>query len=234
MPLAAPLLLLPGLLCDAHVWSAQAAAFADAGVIAVDGYAGARSLADMARHALEQAPPRFSLAGHSMGARVALEVWRTAPERVARIALLDSGTHLPRPNEAAGRHALLQLGRDEGIDALIDAWLPPMVAPALRDDAALMEPMRAMCRKAGVAGYENGITALLGRPEVDSLLPTITCPALVGVGSEDAWAPVAQHEAIAARIAGAELVVFAGAGHMAPLEAPDQVNAALAAWLRRD
>ena len=223
------MLLLPGLMCDTRIWAPQLAAFPDA--VAVPDYPGCRSLQEMARHALTLAPARFALVGHSMGARVALEVWRAAPERVTRIALLDTGVHMPRPNEAEGRHKLLNLGRTEGIEALMQAWLPPMVAPANRANAAMMAELEQMVRDAGVDQFEDQITALLGRPNQEEVLPTITVPALVGVGSLDIWSPPAQHEAIAAQIPDAELVIFEGAGHMAPVETPDQVNQALAAWL---
>lgn len=226
-----PLLFLPGLLCDRRIWSAQVDRFGDRPTIVVDGYGMADSLGAMADHALAEAPASFILVGHSMGARVALEVVRRASERVSALALLDTGVHLPRPNEAASRHELLALGRREGIDALLDRWLPPMVLDARRDDQALMEPLRAMCRAGGVDVYAAQIDALLGRPDVASLLPAIRCPAFVGVGRQDRWSPLAQHEAIARAIPHATLAIFEDCGHMSPVEAPDQVNAGLATWL---
>ncbi|MGE5723023.1 MAG: alpha/beta fold hydrolase [Sphingomonadales bacterium] len=233
-PAAAPLLLLPGLMCDERIWAPQLREFAAQGAIAVPGYGDARSLVEMARRALAQAPAHFSLVGHSMGARVALEVFRLAPERVERLALLDTGIHLPKPNEAEKRYALRALGVREGIGRLVDEWLPPMVHPARRSDPALMEPLRAMAIAGGVERYEAQIEALLGRPDVLPLLGTIRCPTLVGVGRQDGWSPVEQHEAIAAMIPGAELAIFEDCGHMSPVEAPRQVNAALARWLGRE
>ena len=159
-----PLLLLPGLMCDARIWSAQVRAWGDGVAVAVDGYDMADTLDAMAVHALALAPPRFVAVGHSMGARVALEIMRRAPERVSALALLDTGIHSPRPGEAASRHALLALGRDQGIDALLDRWLPPMVWESRRDDPALMEPLRAMCRRGGVERFAAQIHALLARP----------------------------------------------------------------------
>ncbi|WP_375392374.1 alpha/beta fold hydrolase [uncultured Sphingomonas sp.] len=227
---AAPLVCLPGLLCDARVFAAQCEAFP--GTIAVDGFGERRSLTVMAVHALAAAPPRLALLGHSMGARVALEMWRLAPERIDRLALVSTGIHPPRAGEAEKRHALRDLGLREGAAALVDAWLPPMVAPANRVPA-LVEPLRRMCIDAGTAVFAAQIEALLARPAVDDLLPAITCPVLVAVGSEDVWSPPDQHRAIAAAIPGARLTVVAGAGHMLPAEAPDELNAAIADWLAR-
>ncbi|MBO9601988.1 MAG: alpha/beta fold hydrolase [Novosphingobium sp.] len=225
------LLLLPGLICDAGIYAAQTAAFADSK--AIDGYGLADSLEAMARIALEQAPERFDLFGHSMGGRVALEVFRLAPHRVRRLAISSTGAHSVRPGEPEKRQVLLDIAANEGIEALIEAWLPPMVAPARRSEEALMEPMRAMCRRAGTDVFKAQIKALLGRPEQESLLPTIACPTLVMTGSEDSWSPVPQHEAIAAAIPDSELTVVPGAGHMIMPEAPEAVNAIIAQWLAR-
>ena len=108
-----------------------------------------------------------------------------------------------------------------------------MVHPARRDDEALMDPLRKMCVAAGVDRFESQIAALLSRRDATPLLPQIACPTLVGVGRQDEWSPPEQNEAVAAAIPGAEFVVFEECGHMAPVEAPDQVNAALRRWLAR-
>jgi len=230
-PAPAPLLMLPGLICDDTVWSAQVAELDEYGPLAIEGYGNARSFEAMAASVLETAPDRMSLAGHSMGARVALEMVRLAPQRIERLALLDTGVHPLAPGEKEKRLALFELGKTRGMEALVDSWLPPMVHADRRDDDAFMRPLRDMCLGAGLAQFENQMTALIDRPEVRSLLPRITCPVLVGVGSDDSWAPVEQHREIAAAIPNARLVVFDGAGHMAPFEAPEQVTRALREWL---
>nr|WP_166179507.1 alpha/beta hydrolase [Altererythrobacter segetis] len=227
----AMLLFLPGLACDARIYAPQLAAFPDSR--AVDGYGAADSLAEMARIALDQAPESFDLLGHSMGGRVALEVFRLARERVRRIALVSTGVHSLRAGEAAKREALQAVGWNHGFDKLIDTWLPPMVAEANRAKPEIYEPLRQMNIEAGQDVFDAQIHALLGRAEMESLLPQIACPALVMTGELDTWAPPAQHEAIAAAIANSELVIVPGAGHMIQLEAPEAVNAAIACWLER-
>ena len=222
-------MLLPGLMCDGGIVAPQLARFPGAMAIADSG--SERTLSAMAVRVLEQAPPRFALLGHSMGARVALEVLRIAPKRVTRLALVSTGVHAPTPEEPVKRHALRDIGRERGMAALVDAWLPPMVAPAHRDDPALMARLRAMCIGAGLARFEAQIAALLARPEVESLLPKIRVPTLVGTGDQDRWSPPAQHKAMAARIPGARLAIIPGAGHMLPAEAPEALNAAITGWL---
>jgi pimeloyl-ACP methyl ester carboxylesterase len=226
------LLFLPGLMCDARMFSPQLAAFPDAR--AVPGYGFADSIVEMARVALDHAEregsARFDLFGHSMGGRVALEVYRLAPERVRRLALSSTGIHPLGANEPAKRHALQAIGHEQGHEALVDTWLPPMVAEANRSGSDYAE-MRQMSVDAGQAQFDAQIHALLGRPEVESLLPTIACPTLVMTGELDAWSPPAQHQAIAAAIPNSQLVIVPGAGHMVTREAPGEVNQAIARWL---
>ena len=225
------LLFLPGLICDARVFAPQLAAFADSR--AIDGYGTADSLPGMARLALAQAPDRFDLFGHSMGARVALEVFRLAPERVRRLALCSTGVHPLGEDEPQKRRELQAIGHARGFEALVDTWLPPMVAEANRANDILYRPMRRMCLDQNQQIFDAQIEALLGRPEQERLLAQIKCPTLVMTGELDTWSPPAQHAAIAAAIPNSTLVIVAGAGHMLPLEAPDAVNSAIAAWLAR-
>lgn len=225
------LLLLPGLICDAAMFAPQLAVFPQARAVA--GYGETDSLAGMARRVLADAPDRFDLLGHSMGGRVALEVARIAPERVTRIALLSTGVHGVRENEAQGRHALRDLGRRDGFAALVDAWLPPMVGADRREDPALMATLRSMCLRLSQAVFEAQITALLGRAPAEDVLAGLACPSLVLTGELDTWSPPAQHVAIAAQMPNSTLTVVPDAGHMVTLEQPEAVNRAIAAWLAR-
>ena len=225
------LCLVPGLLCDAHVWGPQAAAFGGDYEIRIPELFAFRTIEAMAEHVLAQAPARFALCGHSMGGRVALEIVRRAPERVERLALLDTGTHPAQPDERAKRMALVELARSKGMAALADVWLPPMLHPGLPRDGALMNGLRAMVGRMTPEIFDNQQTALLTRPDARPVLAAIRCPTLIGVGRQDGWSPPARHEEIAAAIAGATLAIFEDCGHMAPLEAPDAVSAALGAWL---
>jgi pimeloyl-ACP methyl ester carboxylesterase len=225
------LLFLPGLACDARIYAPQLAAFPDSR--AVDGYGTADTLEGMARIALDQAPDSFDLFGHSMGGRVALEVFRLAPERVRRLALVSTGVHPLQAGERENRRALQRIGWENGFEALIDQWLPPMVAEANRGDPAIYPPLRGMNLEAGQQVFDAQIHALVNRSRVDDLLPRIACPTLVMTGELDTWSGPGQHAEIAAAIPDAELVIVPGAGHMIQLEAPRAVNAAIARWLER-
>ena len=226
------LLLLPGLICDARIYAPQTAAFADAH--AVDSYGMADSLSDMARIALDKATElgaeTFDLFGHSMGGRIALEIYRQAPERVDRLALVSTGIHPLREGEPAKREALKKVGYDNGFEKLVDEWLPPMVAEANRTDPSIYPPLWEMSVSMGQDVFDAQINALVNRPEVDSVLEQIDCPTLVMTGELDEWASPRQHEEIASRIANSQLVVVPGAGHMIQMEAPVAVNEAITRW----
>ena len=224
------LFILPGLLCNLSMFSATLEAFPGASGVD-DRYGRETSLGGMADHALASAPDRFVLLGHSMGARIALEIVRRAPDRVTGLVLADTGIHPAAPGEREKRHALRDVGREQGFAALVDTWLPPMLAPERQGDAALVASLRAMCLLAGQTRFEEQIEALLARPVVEDILPTITCPTLAIAGALDAWSPPAQHEHIAALIPGARLEIVAGAGHMLPAEDPAAFNGALARFL---
>jgi pimeloyl-ACP methyl ester carboxylesterase len=230
------LLLLPGLLCDRASWDDVVRRLADVATCRVPDYGDADTLAAMARRVLANAPDRFALAGHSMGARVAVEVLRLAPARVTHLALLDTGSAaLPAGaagvDERARREALVALARREGMRALAHAWLPPMIPPERRDDAALVGAIVAMVERKTPQQFAAQVRALLARPDLAAFLPTVRVPTLVACGAEDGWSPLAQHEAIARLVPGARLVAIPGCGHMAPMERPDAVAAALRAWL---
>lgn len=236
--MATTLMLLPGLNCDAAVWAPQVAALKDQAHCVVPAWGLRDSLTAMAEQVLAEAPTeRFSVAGHSMGGRVALEVFRQAPQRVERLALLSTGTHPLAAGEAgekekAGRMALLQIARCKGMRAMGQQWARGMVHRD-RLDTPLFEDVLDMLERGSAEQYAAQINALLTRPDAGPLLPTIACPTLVLTGREDAWSGPAQHEAMAADIPGAQLVIVEHCGHMCTMEQPQAVNKALAGWLGR-
>jgi pimeloyl-ACP methyl ester carboxylesterase len=227
------LVLVPGLVCDAEVWQGQVIALQDQYDLLIPQHGTANTLADMAERILAVAPPRFALAGHSMGGRVALEVLALAPQRVSSVALLDTGfealaTGESGERERAGRYRLRDLGRREGMLALGKDWSRGMVHPARLDDDQLMNAIHSMIARAPLAQFE----ALLNRPDRTALLGEIRVPTLVLCGREDTWSPLARHEEMARRVAGARLVAVPECGHMCTMERPAAVAHALREWLK--
>jgi pimeloyl-ACP methyl ester carboxylesterase len=226
-----PLILLCGLLCDETVWADVPSRLASVANAHVMSFAGFSSIADMARQVLAAAPPRFALAGHSMGGRVALEVWRLAPERVTALALLNTGVHPPRESEYDSRGLLVRLARRQGMAALADEWLPPMMGASPDRVAQVMPALKAMVQRATAESFARQINALLHRPDARSVLPSITVPTLLLSGTNDTWSSLSQHADMQRSVPHSKLVEIAGAGHMSPIERPDAVARALKGWL---
>jgi pimeloyl-ACP methyl ester carboxylesterase len=223
--------LVPGLLCDASIWAAQIATLKPRADVAVADLSQLDNFEDMARAALCLREGPVVVIGHSMGARVALEMFRAAPDRIAKLGLLDTGVHPVRHGEEADRRVLVDLAFKQEMRALADRWLPPMVHEMRRSDPFLMESLKAMVMRATPEQHHRQIRALLNRADARPLLRTIRCPTLVMVGRQDCWSPVAQHEEIASLTPHAQLRIIEESGHMSPVEQPGQVSDALLTWL---
>jgi len=232
------LMLLSGLNCDAAVWAPQVAALQSEAQCVIPAWGLRDSLTAMAEQVLQEAPSeRFNLAGHSMGGRVALEVMRLAPQRVERLALLDTGTQALASGEVgekerAGRMALLELARAQGMRAMGRQWARGMVHPD-RIDTPVFEAVLDMLERGSVAQFEAQIKALLDRRDATPLLGGVTCPTLVLTGRQDSWSTPAQHQAMAAELPQAELRIVEDCGHMCTMEQPRQLSDALRQWLAR-
>jgi pimeloyl-ACP methyl ester carboxylesterase len=223
--------LLSGLLCDETFWSDIPQRLADVAETQVVSFSGFASIPAMAQHVLDIAPQRFAVAGHSMGGRVALEIIRAAPGRITALALLNTSVHAVRDGEPQSRSHLLRVAQAQGMSALADEWLPPMLGSDAARAAELMPLLRAMIQRFTAEAYAGQVSAMLNRSEVLSLLPSIAVPTLLLSGSDDTWSPVSQQQSIRRRIPHATLFEIHGAGHMAPLERPHAVAVALREWL---
>jgi pimeloyl-ACP methyl ester carboxylesterase len=233
---AESLVLVPGLMCDDTVWLHQIAALGAGRLVQIAEHGLADSLGVMADRILDRAPQRFALAGHSMGGRVALEVVARAPERVTRLALLDTGYESLAPGEAgererAGRHRLLAIAQRDGMLAMGKDWARGMVHPARLADATLMNAIHAMIARATVTQFDAQIRALLARPDRTALLADLGIPVLVLCGRDDSWSPLARHQDMARRIPASQLVDVPDCGHMSTMEKPEAITSALLAWL---
>ncbi len=225
-----PLMLLPGLLCDRRLFAQQTAELAHHGTVAVADLTSADSIAAMAGHVLATAPPRFALAGLSMGGVVALEILRQAPGRVDRLALIDTQA---RPDDAAARErrlALIELARSGAFRSVPQRLLSLLVHPDRLADVALVTAVVAMAEAVGPDAFIRQQTALIGRIDSRPTLPAIACPTLVLAGRQDALTPPPVQEEMAAAIPDATLVILSRCGHLAPLERPDAVTRLLRDW----
>jgi len=230
---------LPGLMCDAAVWAHQIKGLASRAESYVPEYHGLDSISAMAEKVLSDAPwSMFSLAGHSMGGRVALEVLRQAPQRVRRLALLDTG-YGPVAAGEAGQHevakrlALLEFARKHGMREMGRVhWAPGMVHP-MHLNAPVFDEILAMIDRRTTQEFQAQITALLARPDATLVLRSISCPTYLICGRQDAWSPYSRHETMRDLVPTphATLVAIEHSGHMSTMEQPQAVTAVLAEWL---
>ena len=227
--------LLPGLLCDSAVWADQRKVLP--GDCHVPDYGMCNSIGDMADLALNDVhASRLLVVGHSMGGRVALEMVRRAPDRVAALALLDTGYEARDAGEAGAREqekrfGLLEIARAKGMRAMGEAWAPGMVHPS-RLDSKVYASILSMIERSTPDKFEAQIRALLDRPDTTPMLASIHCPTVLVCGREDRWSPLARHEEMQKMIPGSHLHVIEECGHMSTMERPDAVSKVLLEWAR--
>jgi pimeloyl-ACP methyl ester carboxylesterase len=236
MPPRPVLVLAPGMLSDEAVWAPQASAFADEFDVRVARYGEARTLAGMAQALLDQAPPRFALAAHSLGGRVAMEAARLAPERLTGLCLVSSDP-LPKPGgeageaETRGRYGLLSLAREQGMTALADRFTPILMHADGLANAALVAEVHAMVARQDPEALARQIEAGEGRPDHAEVLRALKVPALLICGAEDSFGRGPLQAAMAGLLSDAPLLLIDHCGHLPTLEAPEAVIQAMRGWL---
>lgn len=227
-----PFVLLPALACDARLWRAQVDHLTDVATCWVPDLTVAESIGDLADAVLAQAPPRFALAGVSMGGYVAFEIIRRAPGRVARLALFDTQARGETAESTEKRTRLIDLARAGAFSKVLSqaSWRD-MVARVRAGDLELGDLVEDMARGVGAEAYIRQQRAIMSRPDSRPDLAAIGCPTLIGVGDDDRITPPPLAEEMASALPGARLVTFEACGHLSPIERPEAVNAALRGWL---
>jgi len=185
----------------------------------------------MARAILAEAPPRFALAGLSMGGYCAQEIMRQAPERVTRLALFDTSARADSEEQRARRRGLIELAEKGEFKGVTQRLLPLLLHPQRVSDKPLTAAVTAMAERVGKEAFLRQQKAILARPDGRADLQRIGCPTLVLVGRQDALTPLELAEEMAALIPDARLTVIEDCGHLPTLERPDDVNRALQEWL---
>ena len=227
-----PLVLVPGLSCNAALYASQWPALADGRPILVADHARDETLSAIVQRLLAAAPPRFALCGLSMGGYIAFEVLRQAPERVTRLALLDTSARPATPETNLPHEQMIALAEKGAFDNVTTLLWQKLVAPARLADEPLRLLVRRMADEVGVDGFVRQQKAIMQRPDSRPVLAGLSIPVLVLVGAEDEITPVADARDMAG-LAGARarLAIVPGCGHLSTLEAPEAVTAELLRWL---
>jgi pimeloyl-ACP methyl ester carboxylesterase len=226
-----PTVLVPGLNCSARLYADQIPALWRFGPILIADHTRDDSMGAIAARIVNAAPPRFALIGLSMGGYIALEIIRQAPERVRKLALLDTGARADTPEQTERRHRLIELAQTGRFAEVPEFLFPLLVHRNRHGDAKLKEINRLMAQDTGPEAFVRQQRAIMQRADLRPSLAMIRCPTLVLVGEGDELTPPALSQEIVAGIPGARLVTVPDSGHLSTLEQPEAVTKLLVEWM---
>jgi pimeloyl-ACP methyl ester carboxylesterase len=225
-----PIVLVPGLLCSSEIFAAQIQRLWVFGPVTVASTLEGDDIENAAASILRDAPPRFALAGISMGGYLSLEIVRQAPSRVLKLALLDSSARPDTAEQTTARLQTLERARTS-FTAVALLELERLLHPRRRGDPNIVEINLRMVRAVGLEGYERQLAIAISRPDSRPFLGAIDVPTLVLVGDCDPLTPPDLSQEIVSAVRGAELNVVSDSGHLSPIEQPGRVSEALARWI---
>jgi pimeloyl-ACP methyl ester carboxylesterase len=226
------LILAPGLLCDAALWRHQSEHLSDIADVLVADFTTHETMAQMAASVLDMTACPFALAGLSMGGYVVQEVMRVAPERVERLALLDTSARADTKEQSSRRRGLVELAQKGEFKGVTKRLISQFLAEGRLDDEALVSEVMAMTQRVGRDAFLDQQKAIMGRAEGRGDLARIKVPTLVVCGRQDTLTPLELSAEIAEGIPGAALVVVEACGHLSTMERPEAVTALLRYWLQ--
>jgi pimeloyl-ACP methyl ester carboxylesterase len=227
-----PIVLVPGLLTSPRLYAEQLPALWRHGPVTIAGTTRDNTIAGLASRILADAPPRFALAGLSMGGYICFELARQAPDRIDRLALLDTTARPDTPELTRRRHAQIALTQDGRFPEVADQQFPLLIHPSRQSDPAVRKLVRLMAEETGAEAFIRQQQAIIGRADSRPGLGAIGCPTLVLVGDGDQLTPPELSVELADAIPEARLVVVADSGHLTPLDQPEEVTKALVGWLQ--
>jgi pimeloyl-ACP methyl ester carboxylesterase len=225
------LILVPGLGCTEELFAEQIASLRGDIAISVADHTRHDTISGIAGAVLAVAPSRFALCGISMGGYIAFEIMRQAPDRVERLALLDTTPLSDTPEQTERRLKLVALAQTGEFNSVCDTLWPLFVHPARHGDAALKRAVFKMMNDTGPEIFVRQQKAIISRPDSRSSLGAIRCPTLVLVGNDDTLTPVSAARTIVDGIVWSKLHIIQGCGHLSTMEQPAAVTKTLCGWL---
>lgn len=228
----APLILLGGTLCNGRLWQPLIEQLNVAHYSCVT-LSGGDSAHTLARQLLEVLPPRFCLAGFSLGAMVALEMVAQAPQRIAGLALLSVNPLRDLPENASTRRAAIKEAASLGITSWLtkNLWAK-YVAPHRLDDAALHQTIVQMAEECGIDVFARQTEVAISRDDRRAALAAFTSPILIINGAYDAICTPQHHQAVVAAAPQSRWLTLPESGHFLPLESPQLVAIAMRNWIQ--
>lgn len=231
MSTSIPTVLLPGLLCSPLLYQEQLPLLWRYGPVMIGDTRHDDNLSDMAKRVLQDAPERFALVGFSMGGYLSLEIMRQAPERIIKLALLDTSARADVPQAIEGRKKMFDVVKQDGLQEVFRLGYEFCVHSSRKNDQQLRNDVYQMMVDVGEDAYIRQQTAIFNRIDSRPSLAQIPCQTLVLVGDSDQLTTVGVAKEMAGGIHHAELVIVPECGHISPLEKPEAVNVALVRWM---
>ena len=228
-----PLVLLPGMMCDARLFGPQIAELSSEVPVMIAPVTGGERVEEVASGLLPLLPAKFALAGLSYGGIVAMEILRRAPERITRIALMDTNPLAETPQSSAAYEPLIVSARAGQLEKVIETFMQPDYLAPGPQRAEILGMVKEMGLYLGAEVFIRQVRALQRRRDQQSTLRKCKVPALILCGEHDRLTPVKRHRFMAELIPYAELKVIEGAGHLPTLEQPAATTAALRDWMRQ-
>ena len=226
-----PLLLLPGMMCDARLFQPQINALSGRLPLVTAPIGGHDSMQALAAEILNYAPPRFALAGLSMGGILAMEILRQAPDRVDRVALLDTNPRAELPEVQERRAPQIEAAKQGELSRIMRDEMKPNYLADGPNMGAILDLCMTMATDLGPEVFVNQSIALRDRPDQCETLRQFDGSALVLCGKEDRLCPIERHELMHELLPNSRLQIIDGAGHLPTLEQPEITTAALIRWL---
>ena len=226
-----PVVCIPGLICSPRLYTEQIPSLWTVGPVTVAQHGHHESVAEIARAILASAPEHFALIGLSMGGYVSFEIMRQAPERVEKLALLDTSARPDTSEQMENRRKQIEIAGTVSMSEIADGLFPKLIHRMRWGDDRLRSLLRQMAEETGREGFVRQQTAIMNRPDSRPILRGIVCPTMVLVGDGDELTPVEIAAEIADGIAGARLIKVPACGHLSTLEQPERVTGELMAWL---
>ena len=226
-----PLVLIPGMMCDARLFGPQIAAFSGRRTLICAPLVGRATIEGLAADVLANAPERFAVAGLSMGGIVAMEVLHQAPERIERIALMDTNPLDEDERIKTRRLPQMMKVRDGALSTVMRDEMKPQYLGDTPRRESILDLCMEMAMGLGPHVFLKQSRALMDRPDQSDTLRGVDVPALILCGRDDTLCPVSRHESMAVLIPDAQLEIIQGAGHLPTLEQPELTNAAVDRWL---
>ncbi|MDB5567022.1 MAG: Alpha/beta hydrolase protein [Tardiphaga sp.] len=227
-----PILLVPGLGGSPRIYAPVMPALWRFGPVMVANHIRDDSMGAIARRILKEAPPRFALAGHSMGGYIAFEIMRQAPERVTRLALINTQARPDTPEASARRRGQIARAYAGQYHDVMDELFPGFVHPSRCDDATLRKLVHDMGDDIGAEAFVRQQTAVIGRADSRPTLSAIRCPTLVLTGDQDNTIANSLSVEMADAIEGAALTIIPDCGHLPQVEQPQATTDALLSWVQ--